>query len=88
MPKDEPDQAPLPAGVLREKQINIRIDADLLDAATEKAAPYGLAPVIRAFLRAFARGAVEIPKGDFMIELLSAPRGRPARRKPRKPAKE
>jgi hypothetical protein len=86
--KSEPDRARLPATASREQQINVRIDSELHQAATERAAPYGLAPVIRAFLRAFARGAVELPTEDLLREMASAPRGRPARHKPRKPPKD
>ena len=83
MPKGEPDKIPLQATNSREQQLNIRIDAALHEAATEKAAPYGLGPVIRAFLRAFARGAVELPTEDLLREMASAPRGRPPHKKRR-----
>lgn len=49
-------------------------------------AEYGLGPAIRALLRAYVRGAVEIPAADMAHELTSAPYQR-KQRQPRAPAK-
>jgi hypothetical protein len=56
----------------RDKTFNLRMDVELYDAAMAKAA-YGLGPAIRALLRAYVRGAVEIPPADMERELTSAP---------------
>jgi hypothetical protein len=78
----------------RDKTFNLRMDVELYDAAMGKA-EYGLGPAIRALLRAYVRGAVEIPPADLARELTSAPhiqrnprRRTPVKGKPRKPAKE
>jgi hypothetical protein len=82
MPADKASQSDFQPAPPRGQQINVRIDADLYAAATEKAAKYGLGPVIRAFLRAFVRGDVTLKENDLLREMSPAPR-RP--RKPRKP---
>jgi hypothetical protein len=69
----------------RDKTFNLRMDVELYDAAMAKA-EYGLGPAIRALLRAYVRGAVEIPPADMTRELTSAPYQR-KRRQPRTPAK-
>jgi hypothetical protein len=85
MPKGETGKPAVQS--VREKQLNVRIDADLLDEAADKAAPYGLGPVIRAFLRAFVKGSVELPPDELLRELVSARRGR-VKGKPAKRAKD
>ncbi len=73
----------------RDKTFNLRMDLELYNSAMAKAA-YGLGPAIRALLRAYVRGAVEIPAADMERELTSAPhiqrnprRRAPAKGKPR-----
>lgn len=75
-----PDKPPPPWPVLRDKTFNVRIEPELYDAAVEKADALGVAAIVRAFLRAYVRGAVEPPSEDLAKELQWAPR----RRKPRK----
>lgn len=72
----------------RDKTFNLRMDLELYNAAMAKA-EYGLGPAIRALLRAYVRGAVDIPAADMEHELTSAPhvqrnprRRPPAKRKP------
>ena len=67
MPENEP-----PGAARRDKTFNLRMEVDLYDAAMAKA-EYGLGPAIRALLRAYVRGAVEIPAADLERELTSAP---------------
>jgi hypothetical protein len=71
----------------RDKTFNLRMDIELYNAAMAKA-EYGLGPAMRALLRAYVRGAVEIPPADMARELTSAPhilrnprQRRPAKRK-------
>jgi hypothetical protein len=69
----------------RERQFNIRIDAELYAAAMRKAQQYGLGPVIRALLRAFVRGDVALKADDLLAEMTTAPRGRKPRKSPKRP---
>jgi hypothetical protein len=75
---DKPPSWPVP----RDKTFNVRIDSALYEAAATKAAGIGVAAVVRALLRAFVRGAVELPAEDLDKELMWAPR---MARKPRQP---
>ena len=83
-----PDKPDLGLTPRRDTTINIRINSELYDAASEKADTYGVAAVVRALLRAYVRGAVEPPQEDLTKELQWAPRPRQSRRKPRKPTKD
>lgn len=77
---------PVPAGKpspLRDKAFHIRMDSALFAAAMAKAGEVGLGPVVRALLRAYIRGDVEIKPDDLLKELTTAPKG-PRKRKPRK----
>jgi hypothetical protein len=72
---------PRPNTPRRDKTFNLRLDVELYDAAMAKA-EYGLGAAIRALLRGYVRGDIEIQPADMLHELTSAPR---VRRKPRKP---
>jgi hypothetical protein len=80
-----PDKPPpsAPAYVRRDRQINVRIDAELYEAAMAKAYAYGLGAVIRALVRAYVRGDTKLREEDLRLELTTAPRERrPRKRKP------
>ena len=58
----------------RDKQLNVRINRDLYDTAMERAAEFGLGVVVRALLRAYVAGEVELLEVDLLQEATPAPR--------------
>ncbi|MCC6187648.1 MAG: hypothetical protein IT318_01330 [Anaerolineales bacterium] len=58
----------------RDKQLNVRIDRDLYDAAMDRAAEFGLGAVVRALLRAYVAGKVELLEAELVQEVTPAPR--------------
>lgn len=66
-----PHQQP---NVHRDKQLNVRIDRDLYDAAMDRAAEFGLGVVVRALLRAYVAGEVELLEASLFQEATPAPR--------------
>jgi hypothetical protein len=79
---------PKPPPVRRARAFNVRIDPELYDAAMDKAYRYGLAAAIRALLRRYVNGQVQLSDAELEREATPAPR-RPRERRPprRKPAK-
>jgi hypothetical protein len=76
MPKEEP---PKPAQNVskRGRQLNLRIDDDLFDAAAGQAQQHGgLSLVIRVLLRKYVAGQVKVTPAEVLGELLSAKKGR------------
>jgi hypothetical protein len=71
MSKKQAPAAPQP----KEKRINLRIDAELFDAATDQAVPQGgISVVIRALLRKYVSGAVTITDSEALSEIVPAKR--------------
>lgn len=73
-----------PPTAAREKAFHVRMDDALFAQAMARAGEYGLGPVIRALLRAYIRGEVDVKSDDLLKELATAPKGPQPRRKPRK----
>ena len=63
-----------PPNTHRDKQLNVRIDRDLYDAAMDRSGDFGLGVVVRALLRAYVAGEVELPEIDLVQEATPAPR--------------
>jgi hypothetical protein len=74
MPNDPHAPQLKPANAHRDKQLNVRISRDLYDAAMERAAQFGLGVVVRALLRAYVAGEVELLEADLLREATPAPR--------------
>jgi len=69
----------------RDKRVETRIDAGLLQAAAEKArALGGVSVVIRALLRLFVEGKITLRREDVIEELLPAVRAPKLPRPPKK----
>ncbi len=72
--KQAPTQPPA-APSAKDKRINLRIDAELFDAATEQASHQGgVSVVIRALLRKYVEGTVTITDSEALSELVSVKR--------------
>lgn len=79
MPPDRKQPPNQPAQAKKETQIQFRVDAELYEAVTKAARPFGLSVIVRALLRAYIRGDVQLKQEDLLRELASATRGRKRR---------
>lgn len=74
MPNDTPLTPHKQPNAHRHKQLNVRIDRDLYDAAMDRAAEFGLGVVVRALLRAYVAGEVGLSEAQLLQEATPAPR--------------
>jgi hypothetical protein len=84
MPNDPQPTLPKRPDAHRDKQLNVRIDVDLYDAAMDRSGEFGLGVVVRALLRAYVAGQLEISEGDLIREATPAPRLKSRTKSPHK----
>ncbi len=65
----------------RDKILILRIESDLHDSATKAATSYGLSALVRALLKAYLRGDVQLQPKDLTREMVGPQRGPRGKRK-------
>jgi hypothetical protein len=85
MPNDPPPTQPKRPDAHRDRQLNVRINWDLYDAAMERSGEFGLGVVVRALLRAYVAGQVELSEAEMIREATPAPRLKSRTKRSQKP---